>query len=213
MQPVEGERIREVEAKACRSIVLVALDHRIERLEAEVRALADWVVELDGGIDHRLARLKGRRVYHQPVDAAAQAALDQAFSDLTDALDAGPVTLAVKGREVVVPKAALGVARFSFDDLCGQPLGAADYLAIAARFHTVILSGVPFMPPERRNEARRFITLIDALYEHRVNLICSAETAPSSLYPEGAGAFEFRRTVSRLIEMQAEDYIEQPHLV
>jgi len=95
----------------------------------------------------------------------------------------------------------------SFVDLCEKPLGAADYLAIANRYHTVVLSGIPKLGPTRHNEAKRFVTLIDTLYEYKVNLICSAAAAPDQLYTEGEGAFEFQRTVSRLIEMQSEDYI------
>ncbi len=170
------------------------------------------VVDLGAGTDYRLARLKGRPVYHTPCDAAAEAALDAAFRDMTDGEPAAPVTLRVKGRELHVPLAAKGVARFSFDELCGAALGAGDYLALATHFHTIVLSCIPKMPPEMRNEARRFVTLVDALYEHRVNLVCSAEAPPQELYTKGVGEFEFRRTVSRLAEMQAEDYMAQPHL-
>lgn len=170
------------------------------------------VFDLGIGTDYRLARLKGRPVYHVPADADAEAALDDAFRDMTDGEPAPSCTLRVKGRELHVPAAAKGVARFTFDDLCGAALGAADYLTIATHFHTVVLSGIRKMPPEMRNEARRFVTLVDALYEHRVNLVCSAEAPPNELYKKGAGEFEFRRTVSRLMEMQAEDYMAQAHL-
>lgn len=170
------------------------------------------VLELAGGEDHRLARLRGRKVYHAPLDAAAEAELDRAFRDLTD-LDRGkPDTVSVRGREIAVPEAARGVARFHFDQLCRRPLGAGDYLALAARFHTVILAGVPAMRPEERNEARRFVNLIDALYEARCNLVLSAAAGPRGLYPQGLGADVFRRTTSRLIEMQAEDYIARRHM-
>ena len=170
------------------------------------------VLELAGGDDHRLARLRGRKVYHEPLDAAADAELDRAFLDLTD-LDRGtPDTVSVRGREISVPEAARGVARFRFDDLCRKPLGAGDYLALAERFHTFVISGVPAMRPEERNEARRFINLIDALYEARCNLVMSAATGPQGLYPRGLGADIFRRTTSRLIEMQAEDYIARRHM-
>ena len=170
------------------------------------------VLELAGGDDHRLARLKGRRVYHAPLDAAAAAELDRAFLDLTD-LDRGvPDTVSVRGREIAVPEAARGVARFHFDDLCQKPLGAGDYLALAARFHTIILAGVPAMRPENRNEARRFVNLVDALYQARCNLVLSAAVGPGDLYPQGLGADIFRRTTSRLIEMQAEDYIARRHM-
>ena len=170
------------------------------------------VLELAGGDDHRLARLKGRRVYHAPLDAASAAELDRAFGDLTDLDRGAPGTVSVRGREIAVPEAARGVARFHFDDLCRQPLGAGDYLALASRFHTFILAGVPAMQPENRNEARRFVNLIDALYEARCNLVLSAAVGPGDLYPRGLGADVFRRTTSRLIEMQAEDYIARRHM-
>ena len=170
------------------------------------------VLELAGGGDHRLARLRGRKVYHAPLDAAAAAELDRAFRDLTDLDRGAPDTMSVRGREVAVPEAARGVARFHFDDLCRKPLGAGDYLALAARFHTFILAGVPAMRLEDRNEARRFINLIDALYEARCNLVLSAAVGPRALYPLGLGADIFRRTTSRLIEMQAEDYIARRHM-
>jgi cell division protein ZapE len=115
----------------------------------------------------------------------------------------------VKGRRVAVSRAARGVAWFTFDELCVRPLGAADYLAIADRFHTVILAGIPQMGPEQRNEARRFNTLIDTLYEAHANLIASAAAPPGQLYEAGEGSFEFQRTVSRLMEMQTAEYIEK----
>ena len=170
------------------------------------------VLEVNGGRDYRLARLKGQRVYHVPADAAADAALQKAFADLTDNAPGHPCELKVRGRKLHVPRAAKGVAWCSFSDLCEKPLGPADFLALARSFHTVIVSGIPRLRPEQRNEARRFVTLVDALYEHRVNLICSAEAEPQALYPEGKQAFEFQRTVSRLMEMQAEDYLAGQHV-
>ena len=107
----------------------------------------------------------------------------------------------------------MGVARFDFADLCVRALGAADYLAIAWHYHTVIIANVPQLGPEMRNEAKRFVTLIDALYENRVKFICSAAVEPQHLYSEGSGAFEFQRTVSRLIEMQSEEYMAAGHAV
>ena len=157
-----------------------------------------FVLELDSGRDYRLARLHGRPVYHHPLDEAAQRALEHAFAR---------ATLAVKGRPLVVPRAARGVAWFAFEDLCANPLGAADYLAIAERFPAVIVEGIPRLSPQQRNEARRFNILIDTLYEARTLLIASAEAPPEKIYTAGDGTFEFRRTVSRLIEMQSEDYI------
>ena len=179
---------------------------RFEPFIALIKEKLDLLV-LDGGTDYRLERIAGRPVYHAPLGADATAALDRAFRDLTD-MDEGPAAaLEVQGRSVPVPQAARGVARFAFADLCEQPLGAADYIAIAHHFHTVLLDGVPRLGPERRNEARRFSTLIDALYEARTRLICSAAAAPDKLYPQGAHAREFKRTASRLAEMQSADYL------
>ena len=118
------------------------------------------------------------------------------------------MTLDVKGRTLDVPEAARGVAYFTFDDLCAKPLGSLDYLHIAHAFHTVIIEGIPKLPPEKRNEARRFINLIDTLYDSRIGLIASAEAEPQDLYPAGDAAVLFERTVSRLIEMRSEAYLE-----
>jgi cell division protein ZapE len=168
------------------------------------------VVSLDGTVDYRLARLAGRPVYHSPLGPAADAALAQAWSDLTDDAECAVEAVAVLGRAIEVPCAAKGVARFSFDALCAQPLGASDYLALAARYHSMIIDRVPTLGPALHNEARRFITLIDALYESRTKLVMAAAAAPEQLYPDGTGAFEFRRTVSRLMEMQSADYLAVP---
>jgi cell division protein ZapE len=171
------------------------------------------VVRLDARTDFRLEKLAGSPVYHVPADERARAALDDAFRKLTGRRKGEKVMLAVKGHEVEVPEAAGGVARFSFQDLCAKPLGAADYLAIAQDFHTVILDGIPKMGFEQRNEAKRFIILIDALYEARVKLLASAETEAPDLYRAETGreAFEFDRTVSRLIEMRSDAYLSLPH--
>jgi cell division protein ZapE len=165
------------------------------------------VVHLDSSTDYRLDRMMGRPVYYTPLDAAARAAMDQAFLHLTDLPQGEPQVLSLKGRALHVPQAAHGVARFSFNDLCAKPLGAADYLKIAQVFHTVLIDDVPMMGPEKRNEAKRFVTLIDALYEGRVKLVMSAAARPYELYPAGDGAFAFERTVSRLMEMQSADYM------
>jgi cell division protein ZapE len=170
------------------------------------------VLELDGVIDYRRDRIKGMTVYHQPLGASADAALAEAFAQLTDDAAGDATTLAVQGRQLTVPRAAKGVARFGFADLCERALGAADYIAIATHFHTVIIAEIPLMTPEQRNEARRFMTLIDALYEHKTNLICAAAEAPDKLYVRGDGAREFKRTASRLIEMQSLAYLARPHL-
>jgi cell division protein ZapE len=171
------------------------------------------VVRLDARTDFRLEKLAGSPVYHVPADEAARAALDRSFKRLTGRERGDPVRLTVKGHALDVPQAAGGVARFAFPDLCAKPLGAADYLALAQDFHTVILEGIPRMAFEQRNEAKRFITLIDALYDNRVKLLASAEAEAPELYRAETGreAFEFDRTVSRLIEMRSEEYLSLAH--
>jgi len=170
------------------------------------------VLELDGVIDYRRNRIQGMTVYHHPLGPDATSALASAFARLTDDAAGAPTTLMAQGRTVAVPRAAKGVASFRFADLCEQPLGAADYLAIATHFHTVIVADIPRMTRDQRNEARRFMTLIDALYEHKTNLICSAAEPPDRLYVSGEGAKDFRRTASRLIEMQSSAYLARAHL-
>ena len=175
------------------------------------------VVEVNGPTDYRLDRLSGIKVWHTPNGPEATAALSDAFFRLTDhsVEDRAKVPseeLEVGGgRTLHVPKSLKGVAVFSFKRLCGQPRGAADYLAIAQRFHTVIIVGIPVMTREMRNEAARFVTLVDALYEHRVKLLASADAEPARLYPEGDGSFEFARTVSRLEEMRSAAYLAEGH--
>lgn len=169
------------------------------------------ILHLDGGRDHRLRRADRATVYHTPLGSAATAALDAAFAALRGGAAPKAQTLRVRGRALEVPCAAGGAARFTFAALCAAALGPADYLAIARRFHTVVIDGIPCMESARRNEARRFMTLIDALYEHRVNLVAAADGPPGALYPAGHGAREFKRTVSRLIEMQSRGYMETPH--
>lgn len=168
------------------------------------------VLGLDGPTDYRLMRLAGRPVYFSPLGAEATAGLDQAWRDLTDDSAGRVLPIAVLGRTLVVPRFAHGVARFGFADLCEKPLGASDYLALTARAHTVIIDDVPILTPERHNEARRFITLIDTLYEAKTKLLMTMAAAPPLLYPEGTGSFEFTRTVSRLMEMQSADYLAVP---
>jgi cell division protein ZapE len=170
------------------------------------------VFALDSAQDYRLGRLAGQTVYHTPLGPAADAALDAAWARLTDDAKPAPDTVQVPGRKIPVPAAAHQVARFSFSDLCEQPLGPSDYLAIAAQFSTVILKDIPRMTEEKKDSARRFVTLIDALYEHRTALVCSADAPPEQLYSGREGGFEFARTASRLIEMQAADYIKQRHI-
>jgi cell division protein ZapE len=170
------------------------------------------VLELDGDVDYRRTRIKGMRVYHTPLGPTATQALEQAFARLTEGATPEPDKLLVQGRTLTIKRAARGVAMANFSELCEQPLWAADYLAIATHFHTLVLDGVPVLRAEQRNEARRFITLIDSLYEHRVKLICAAESIPEQLYATGEHAGEFARTASRLFEMQSEDYLASPHL-
>lgn len=175
------------------------------------------VLTLDGPTDYRLDRIGGLATWHTPLGDAATAKVREAFFRLTDFApeDAAHVPsqdLAVGGgRTLHVPKSLKGVGVFSFKKLCAEARGAADYLAIARAFHTVVLVGIPQMGPENRNEAARFVTLIDALYEHRVKLFATAAAEPRDLYRAGDGAFEFERTVSRLMEMQSDAYMALGH--
>ena len=169
------------------------------------------VLHLAAARDYRLQRLSGSPVWHAPLGMAATEALQRAFDLLTDSDPGAAAEIPVLGRMLKVPKQARGVAWFDFADLCAAALGPADYLALAARYHTLILEGIPRLGPDKRNEAKRFVTLIDALYEAHAKLIVSAEAKPESLYMEGDGAFEFQRCVSRLNEMQSDDYRSLPH--
>jgi cell division protein ZapE len=175
------------------------------------------VMPLDGPVDYRLERLGGGPTWFSPIGDAATQSASKAFFRLTDypPEDREHVPSAEQqvhgGRTLHVPKALKGVGVFSFKRLCGEARGAPDYLAIAHAFHTVIIVGIPVMGPENRNEAARFVTLIDALYEYRVKLIATAAAPPLQLYPTGDGAFEFQRTVSRLMEMQSADYLARGH--
>lgn len=177
-----------------------------------IARLADQldVISLAGPTDYRLERLQNLPVYYCPDDSAAKAALGKIFSLLTDDAEGMEDELEIGSRRLLVPKAARGVAWFGFPDLCEQPLGAGDYLALAEHFHTLILESVPALTRDKHNEARRFMTLVDALYECRVNLVISADAEPMALYQAGEGAFEFERTASRLMEMRSRDYIETP---
>jgi len=168
------------------------------------------VLALDARKDYRQDKLRRLPVYLVPDDAAADRAMDEAWAALADG-GAVSETVTVKGRKVTVPRAAGRAARFSFADLCDAPLGARDYLAIAERFDTVFIDHVPVLDQTRRNPAKRFILLIDTLYDTRKRLVVSAEAAPDKLYAGRAGtteAFEFDRTASRLIEMQSKDWLE-----
>jgi cell division protein ZapE len=171
------------------------------------------VVRLEARIDFRLEKLTGVPTWYVPDDAKADAALDEAWRRLAGGHAGAPHQLMVKGHAVRIPKAAMGVARFSFSDLCEQPLAAIDYLRIAHEFHTVILDHIPVMDYARRNEAKRFIILIDTLYDNSVKLLASAQAQPDELYTaaEGYEANEFKRTASRLIEMRSQAYLGLPH--
>ncbi len=175
------------------------------------------VLPLEGPVDYRLQRLAGIDIWYSPLGETATDQARDAFFRLTDyppedsdhvpsaELDLGG------GRILHVPKSLKGVAAFSFKRLCGEARGAADYIAIAQAYHTVIIVGIPRMGPDMRNEAARFVTLIDTLYEHKVKLIAAADAEPEALYGAGDGLFEFERTVSRINEMQSADYLAQGH--
>jgi cell division protein ZapE len=171
------------------------------------------VMRLDARTDFRLEKLAGAPIWYVPADAAADAAMDQAWRRLTGGLHGAASEVSSKGRLIHVPRAARGVARFSFADLCERPLGALDYLKLAHEFHTILIDRIPVMDFSRRNEAKRFITLIDTLYDQAVKLVASAEAEPDALYraDNGNEAMEFRRTASRLIEMRSESYLALPH--
>ncbi|MEM8802935.1 MAG: cell division protein ZapE [Pseudomonadota bacterium] len=163
------------------------------------------VHEIVSPTDYRQDRLEGEQVYFHPANAEARAAVQAIWADLSGG-KSRPLRLKIKGRVVELPNYANGVARTSFFDLCGQPLGPADYLALAEKIRVLILEDIPRLGSENYNPARRFVTLVDALYEARVRLIASAADVPERLYIEGTGSFEFERTASRLREMQAADW-------
>lgn len=171
------------------------------------------VVWLAARTDFRLEKLIDRPVWYVPADAAAERALDGAWRRITGGEHGAATDLTVRGHRLHVPRAALGAARFSFADLCQQPLGAGDYLRIAHDYHTVIIDGVPVMTQTQRNEAKRFIALIDAFYDASVKLVASADAKPTDLYlgTEGFEVNEFKRTASRLIEMGSVAYLSLPH--
>ena len=171
------------------------------------------VVQLEARVDFRLEKLTGVPTWYVPDDAKAGSALDEAWRRLAGGHAGVPQELTVKGHPVRVPKAAMGVARFSFDDLCAQPLGAGDYLRIAHEFHTIIIDHIPMMDYAQRNEAKRFIILIDTFYDNAVKLLASAQAQPDELYiaTDGYEANEFKRTASRLTEMRSQAYLGLPH--
>ncbi|HSS82906.1 MAG TPA: cell division protein ZapE [Reyranella sp.] len=170
------------------------------------------ILELGGEHDYRLDRLRNFDVYLTPGGAWASAKLDEAFRALSGGADGEPRVLRTQGRDVDIPRAAPGVAMAHYLDWCAKPMGAADFLCIAEHFHTVIVADIPKMGPDSQDKASRFVTMIDTFYEKKVKFICSAATAPSGLYVEGDGAFEFQRTVSRLMEMQSPEYLALDHI-
>ena len=170
------------------------------------------VLELAGTEDHRLRALERADVYHAPLGPAASASMEACFASLEPSGRTEDGPLVILGRRIATVRRADGIAWFGFDQLCDGPRGAADYIEIARCFHTVLLSDVPVIGPRDRNRARRFISLVDELYDRQVNLVVSAAAPPAGLYPRGPDAFEYRRTRSRLEEMQTRDYLHREHL-
>jgi cell division protein ZapE len=182
-----------------RDRILPAIDLLNRKLE---------VVNVDNGTDYRRRTLEHIQLYHTPLGPEADAAMDRAFTELAETHDEDPV-LHIEQREIRARRKAGGVVWFDFRTLCGGPRSQNDYLEIASQFHTVLLSGVPYMPVNMASEARRFTWLVDVLYDRRVKLILSAAVPPEALYTEGPLAHEFPRTVSRLIEMQSAEFLAQ----
>ncbi|HEY3637804.1 MAG TPA: cell division protein ZapE [Rhizomicrobium sp.] len=170
------------------------------------------VIEIGPGPDYRLGRIAGLDLYVTPLGRESDTALDKAWAHLTEGMPSAPAKMKVLGRTLVIPCATERAARFSFAELCGRPLAAADYLAIARRFDYVMIDHIPMLDDTRRDETRRFTVLIDTLYDEGVKLICSAAAPPESLYSGEEDAGAFRRTASRLLEMQSRDYLRRAHL-
>ena len=179
----------------------------VDLLEAKIE-----ILELQSQHDYRLMQLQSMRTtYMFPRDGAADDFLLASWQTLTNNAASEPMELQIQGRMLLIEKHYHGTCWLTFGELCVRPLGANDYIELARICHTLLLQGIPALSPEHRNEAKRFVTLIDALYDHRVKLIASAATSPEGIYPTGDGSFEFARTVSRLIEMQSEHYLALPH--
>ncbi|MGV1872289.1 cell division protein ZapE [Agrobacterium rosae] len=176
----------------------------VDMLKAHVQ-----VVSLDSPTDYRMEKIKSLPVYVTPLDDAAERAMDMAWKELTAGSAVTPTEIAMKGRSIPVAKAAGRVARFSFAELCEKPLGASDFLAIADRFDTIFIDHIPLLDADKRNETKRFIILIDALYDHTVRVFASAAAMPEELLVtrKGTEGFEFDRTASRLFEMRSADYL------
>ena len=169
------------------------------------------IVELAGNTDYRRDKLKTFGVYHSPLGLSAKNALKEIFGRLTEGSKGERETIHVQGRTITVPRAARGVACFSFKDLCEQPLGPSDYAELACQYQTLILSEIPQLKPEDRNMAKRFSTLVEILYEQKTKFICSAAAGPDDLYLSGDGVAVFKRVASRLQEMQSDEYLSAPH--
>jgi cell division protein ZapE len=170
------------------------------------------VLVLAAARDYRRERMAGLKAWYVPVDGRADAAMTRVFETLTEGEAVHASSLTIAGRKLIVPLTARGAARFDFSALCGEALGPGDYLALATHYETILIDGIPRLSPDNFDEARRFVTLIDALYEHRVKLYASAAANPDDLYRSGEGAAIFERTASRLEEMQSETYMALPHL-
>jgi cell division protein ZapE len=170
------------------------------------------VVRLDGPLDYRLGRLAGAQVYFTPINAMAREAMDGKWRDLTGTTSGAPADLIVQGRKVVIPSQAKGVARFTFGQLCDVALAAPDYLAICRAYHAVMIDSIPQMGDDARDQAKRFVNLIDTMYETQAKLVCSAATPPQGLFQQRADNVESARCVSRLLEMQSAEYLAKPHL-
>ncbi len=170
------------------------------------------VLVLDAERDYRRERLHGLGCWYVPANTKADAALDRIFNEITAGVTPKAESIVVTGRTLAVPLAGAQTARFDFQALCGVPLGPGDYLALATHYHNILIDGIPRLSPDNFDEARRFVTLIDALYEHRVKLYATAAARPDDLYRSGEGAAIFERTASRLEEMQSEEYLKLPHL-
>ena len=170
------------------------------------------VIELEARTDFRSERVDIGRVYFSPLGPDAVAAVDEIWDRLTGGAEGENAWIDFRGRKIAIPLCVPGIARFRFQDLCERPLAAADYLKIAGQYHTIMLEGVPLLGPEKRNEAKRFIHLVDALYDNHIRFVVSAAAEPQALYRGGEGteAFEFRRTVSRLMEMRSAEYLAVP---
>jgi cell division protein ZapE len=171
------------------------------------------VVSLDTPTDYRMEKTKSLPVWLVPIDGVNDTRIEAAWRDVTDGAKCAPESIAMKGRSITIPSAAAGCARFTFADLCEAPLGASDYLAIAERYKTVVIEHIPVLAPEKRNETKRFINLVDTLYDHQIRLIASAAAMPEDMLPvrKGTVGFEFDRTVSRLFEMRSTDYLQAWH--